>query len=65
MSVWDSIYPSTKGQECVLSVFELSSLAQIMALAETQYLSMERVHYFAILVFVPNLVKVRFEFPAP
>ena len=48
-----------------MSVFELSSLAQIMALAETQYLSMERVHYFAILVFVPNLVKVRFEFPTP
>ena len=48
-----------------MSVFELSSLAQITALAGTQYLSMERVHYLAILVFMPNLMKVHFEFPTP
>lgn len=65
ISVWDFIYPSTEGQECIFSVFDLSSLAQITALAGTQYLSMERVDYFAILVFVPNLMKVHFEFPTP
>ena len=43
---------------------QLSS-SSVAAAAGTQCLSMERVDYFAILVFVPDLMKVHFEFPTP
>lgn len=36
-----------------------------MAITGTQYLSVERVDYFVILVFMPSLIKVQFEFPIP
>lgn len=65
MSVWGFIYlcsiPEGPGLCLVYPGIPVSSTN--MAIARTQYLFVERVDKFAVLVFMPNLTEVQFDFP--